>query len=98
MQSRQRNKLPAFEATFAERFCANLYPITSGVQLRTGNMTFSIATDRPQGATSLADGQLDVVIHRWVMNGEGGWVQGGVGASMFVQDDAVLLVGTVCWR
>jgi hypothetical protein len=98
MHSRQRNKLPAFEATFAERFCANLYPIASGVQLRTGNMTFSIATDRSQGATSLADGQLDVVIHRWVVNGEGVWVQGGVGASMFVQDDALLLVGSVWWR
>jgi hypothetical protein len=47
-----------------EPVAGNYYPITSAAALTDGCIALGVATDRAQGAASLADGQLEIMLHR----------------------------------
>ncbi|OQR97299.1 lysosomal alpha-mannosidase [Achlya hypogyna] len=47
-----------------ERVTANYVPITTAAYLRSDAVQLTVLTDRAQGCASLADGQLDVMVHR----------------------------------
>lgn len=49
-----------------EPVASNYYPITAGAAITDGCLGAAVATDRSQGAASLQDGQLEVMLHRWV--------------------------------
>lgn len=47
-----------------EFVAANYFPITTGAYIKDDKYQLSIATDRAQGAASLVDGQLEIMVHR----------------------------------
>lgn len=65
MLRRQRNHRDTWPLEVHEPVAGNYYPITSGVAITDGETTLALATERAQGAASLANGQLEVMVHRW---------------------------------
>jgi hypothetical protein len=66
-QQRRRDYRPSFKfpaGSSAHRLPANIYPITTGCFLQDAHYSMNIAVDRAQGAVSMADGQLDINVHR----------------------------------
>ena len=64
---RIRDYRPSFDllnATIEEPVSSNYYPINSAIFIRDANHQLAIVTDRPQGASSLKDGEIEVMIHR----------------------------------
>lgn len=47
-----------------EFVAANYFPITTGAYIKDDKYQLSVATDRAQGAASLVDGQLEIMVHR----------------------------------
>ncbi|DAZ99625.1 TPA: hypothetical protein N0F65_001453 [Lagenidium giganteum] len=48
----------------AEPVASNYYPVTTALYIHDEDAHFAIVTDRSQGGTSLADGQLELMLHR----------------------------------
>jgi hypothetical protein len=64
-QQRKRQYRPSFDLPAGSRLLpGNIYPITNGCYIRDEQWSMNIAVDRAQGAVSLADGHLDVNVHR----------------------------------
>jgi hypothetical protein len=64
-QQRKRQYRPAFDLPAGSRLLpGNIYPVTTGCYIQDQQWSMNIAVDRAQGAVSLADGQLDVNLHR----------------------------------
>ncbi|POM62482.1 Lysosomal alpha-mannosidase [Phytophthora palmivora] len=47
-----------------EAVAANYFPITTGAYIKDSKRQLNVVTDRAQGAASLANGQLEVMVHR----------------------------------
>jgi alpha-mannosidase len=65
-QLRQRNRRPDFNITVTEEVAQNYYPVNTGAQLQdtSGGGVLTVLTDRTQGGASLADGELELMLHR----------------------------------
>lgn len=61
MLKRTRNNKPLWRE---ELVAINYYPINSKINIEDDNSRMAILTDRAQGATSLRDGSIDVMVHR----------------------------------
>lgn len=57
----------------SEHTASNYYPITSWIFIRDydRNLQLSILPDRPQGGSSLRDGQLELMLHRRLLQDDG---------------------------
>jgi hypothetical protein len=64
MLTRRRNHRPTWPLEINEPVAGNYYPITAAAAISDGCMGLGVATDRAQGAASLEDGQLEVMLHR----------------------------------
>ncbi len=66
MLERTRNHRPTWKLNLTEPVSANYYPVNSRIAIRDsgdqGQMT--LLNDRSQGGTSLASGQLELMLHR----------------------------------
>ncbi|XP_055327446.1 LOW QUALITY PROTEIN: lysosomal alpha-mannosidase-like [Paramacrobiotus metropolitanus] len=63
---RTRNFRPTFELSNTEPIASNYYPVVNSIFLEDeeqGNR-LTVLTDRPQGGSSLKDGQLELMVHR----------------------------------
>ncbi len=47
-----------------EKVASNYYPITTGIYIKDAKYQLNVVTDRAQGAASLQDGQIEVMVHR----------------------------------
>ncbi|CAH0514462.1 unnamed protein product [Peronospora belbahrii] len=47
-----------------EKVAANYFPITTGAYIKDEKRQLNLVTDRAQGAASLKDGQMEVMVHR----------------------------------
>lgn len=54
-----------------EFVAANYFPITTGAYIKDDKYQFNVVTDRAQGAASLEDGQLEVMVHRRLLADDG---------------------------
>ncbi|KAF1327973.1 Lysosomal alpha-mannosidase, partial [Globisporangium splendens] len=54
-----------------EFVAANYFPITTGAYIKDDKYQFNVATDRAQGAASLEDGQIEVMVHRRLLADDG---------------------------
>ncbi|KAF8065729.1 alpha-mannosidase [Scenedesmus sp. PABB004] len=66
-QQRKRGYRPSFKLpASAEALPGNIYPVTTGAYLEDGasGLALSVAVDRAAGVASMADGQLDLNVHR----------------------------------
>ncbi len=80
MLERRRNWRPTWPLEVHEAVAGNFYPITSGAAITDGSLALHLATDRAQAAASLADGQLEVMLHRRTVQ-VGDW-PAGAGAGV----------------
>ncbi|CAI5521660.1 unnamed protein product [Closterium sp. Naga37s-1] len=65
---RTRNFRPDWNLTVTEPAAGNYYPLNAGVYLHDNATDFSVLVDRPSGASSLADGQVEVMLHRRLLH------------------------------
>ncbi|KRT79202.1 glycoside hydrolase, partial [Oryctes borbonicus] len=70
MIERRRDYRNTYTYTDEEPVAGNYYPVTSKIQLKdtTQNIEFAILNDRAQGGTSLASGQVELMIHRRLLD------------------------------
>ncbi|KAE8894045.1 putative alpha-mannosidase [Phytophthora fragariae] len=54
-----------------EGVSANYFPITTGAYIKDEKRHLNLVTDRAQGAASLVDGQLEVMVHRRLLADDG---------------------------
>jgi len=64
MTLRQLDHRFSWNYTVNEPISGNYYPITLAIMIKDNNDQFSFVTDRSHGATSLNDGELEVMMHR----------------------------------
>ncbi|GMF13523.1 unnamed protein product [Phytophthora lilii] len=64
---RMRNHRDTWNLTLhdnTEAVAANYFPITTGAYIKDAKRQLNVVTDRAQGAASLVDGQVEVMVHR----------------------------------
>ena len=65
MLVRRRNARPTWRLNVTEPVAGNFYPITSAASIQQEDgLALAVVTDRAQGAASLADGSVSVMVHR----------------------------------
>lgn len=66
MQKRVLNYRPTWDLNVTEPISGNYYPITSSIYITDGNSSKSMAlfTDRAVGGSSLAEGTIELMLHR----------------------------------
>lgn len=63
MLKRVKNYQPTYDySTLDEPIAGNYYPITTRIFLKDDNTQFSVITDRSEGGSSLADGELELMV------------------------------------
>lgn len=70
---RKYNYRPTWDMEVFEDVAGNFYPITTGMYLKdtNNNKQLSILTDRAQSGASLASGELELMVHRRILNDDG---------------------------
>ncbi|XP_044592334.1 lysosomal alpha-mannosidase isoform X2 [Cotesia glomerata] len=70
MIKRKRNYRPSWNLTLEEPIAGNYYPVTAKIYLEDvrEKMRISVLNDRAQGGTSMVDGELEVMLHRRLLN------------------------------
>ncbi|XP_018323399.1 lysosomal alpha-mannosidase-like isoform X2 [Agrilus planipennis] len=63
---RVRNFRPTWDLNVFENASGNYYPVTSKISIRdeTNGLEVAVLTDRPEGGSSLSDGEIELMIHR----------------------------------
>lgn len=59
---RQRNRRPTWQLNITEPVSGNYYPIQAFLGINDGETAFSVLADRAYGGSSLADGQVEVMV------------------------------------
>ena len=64
------NYRPSWKYTVFEPISSNYYPINSRIFLRdqSANIQLTVLNDRSQGGTSVQDGQIEIMLHRRLLN------------------------------
>jgi len=68
---RATNWRPQWNYSGSEPVAANYYPTSCLIRADSGGATLAVATDRAQGSTSLAQGQLELMVHRRMLHDDG---------------------------
>ncbi|GJQ83732.1 hypothetical protein Trydic_g20608 [Trypoxylus dichotomus] len=73
MIPRRRNYRATFEYTPEEPTAGNYYPVTSKISMidANENVNFAVLTDRAQGGTSLKSGEIELMVHRNLLDDDG---------------------------
>ncbi|RLN97751.1 hypothetical protein BBJ28_00026300, partial [Nothophytophthora sp. Chile5] len=71
-----------------EFVAANYFPITTGAYIKDAKHQLNIVTDRAQGAASLEDGQVEVIVHRRLLDDDGKGVGEHLNETESVYDSA----------
>ena len=72
-QERVRGARPQWQPAqpFAEPAAANIFPVTCLIRATGGDVTVALAPDRAEGGASLADGALELLVHRRLLFDDG---------------------------
>ncbi|XP_055295901.1 lysosomal alpha-mannosidase-like isoform X2 [Sitodiplosis mosellana] len=68
MLKRVRDQRPTWNLTLWEKIAGNYYPITSKIAIEDNTRRFAILNDRAQGGSSLADGSIELMVHRRLLH------------------------------
>jgi lysosomal alpha-mannosidase len=68
-QQRKRDYRPTWNYTVTEPVSGNYYPMTTAVRIEDNEMSLAVLTDRPQGASSMSDGSIEICLHRRTITG-----------------------------
>lgn len=59
---------PSWDFTIDDPIASNYYPVTNRIHLNDRSHRFTVVTDRAQGGSSLKDGQIELMLHRRLLN------------------------------
>lgn len=62
LMKRVRNLRKSWNLTLTEPVASNYYPVTSAAVILGNRHRVTVLTDRPQGAASLADGEVEIMV------------------------------------
>lgn len=65
---RERNQREHFTPDMSEAISGNYYPVTCQISLQDDEKRITLLNDRAQGGTSLKDGELELMLHRRLLN------------------------------
>ncbi|CAN6299833.1 unnamed protein product [Urochloa humidicola] len=85
---RVRNYREDWDLQVTQPVAGNYYPVNLGVYVADGKYELSVLVDRAVGASSIQDGQLEIMLHRRILKDDGR----GVGEPL----DEVVCVGQDC--
>ena len=68
---RNVNHRPTWEYLVTDPVAGNYYPITAGIAIVDANSALVVTPDRSVGGSSLVNGQIEIMIHRWPMYDDG---------------------------
>ncbi|XP_017076117.2 LOW QUALITY PROTEIN: lysosomal alpha-mannosidase [Drosophila eugracilis] len=68
MLERERNQREHFNPDMSESISGNYYPVTGQISLQDDEKRITLLNDRAQGGTSLKDGELELMLHRRLLN------------------------------
>ncbi|XP_016973536.2 lysosomal alpha-mannosidase [Drosophila rhopaloa] len=68
MLERERNQRDTFNPDMSEAISGNYYPVTGQISLQDDEVRITLLNDRAQGGTSLKDGELELMLHRRLLN------------------------------
>lgn len=72
---REKDKREDFVSDLSDQpIAGNFYPVTSRIALQDNSHRLVLLTDRSQAGSSLADGQLEMILHRRLLFNDGGGV------------------------
>ncbi|KMY89554.1 lysosomal alpha-mannosidase [Drosophila simulans] len=65
---RERNQREHFTPDMSEAISGNYYPVTGQISLQDDEKRITLLNDRAQGGSSLKDGELELMLHRRLLN------------------------------
>ncbi|XP_033249545.1 lysosomal alpha-mannosidase isoform X1 [Drosophila miranda] len=68
MLKRKRNQREFFDPDMTEEISGNYYPVTAQMYIQDDHKRITLLNDRSQGGTSLEDGELELMLHRRLLN------------------------------
>uniref|UniRef100_A0A1B6DE70 Alpha-mannosidase n=1 Tax=Clastoptera arizonana TaxID=38151 RepID=A0A1B6DE70_9HEMI len=68
---RTRNSRPSYILDLKEPVSGNYYPVTTRIMIKDDKAQFSVITDRSHGGSSIADGQVELMLHRRILRDDG---------------------------
>ncbi|XP_046687404.1 LOW QUALITY PROTEIN: lysosomal alpha-mannosidase-like [Homalodisca vitripennis] len=71
LMRRVRNHRTSWNLTLTEPVASNYYPVTSAAVILGNRHQVTVLTDRPQGAASLTDGEIEIMLHRRLLYDDG---------------------------
>jgi lysosomal alpha-mannosidase len=71
MVKRTRNYQPTYDYNNTEPIAGNYYPVNSRISIQDSSIQMTILTDRSQGGSSLADGSIELMVHRRCFEDDG---------------------------
>eukprot|EP00039_Didymoeca_costata_P021504 m.344721 g.344721 ORF g.344721 m.344721 type:complete len:1047 (-) comp25011_c0_seq1:126-3266(-) len=84
MQRRELNFRPSWEFNQTESIAGNYVPVTSAVFIRDQQTQLTVLTDSAQGATSLKPGQIELMIHRRLLEDDNKGVGEPLNETQFI--------------
>eukprot|EP00123_Amoebidium_parasiticum_P016348 comp23400_c0_seq1/m.38816 comp23400_c0_seq1/g.38816 ORF comp23400_c0_seq1/g.38816 comp23400_c0_seq1/m.38816 type:complete len:1049 (-) comp23400_c0_seq1:168-3314(-) len=97
---RKRDHRPTWELRRTEPVSQNYYPINTHIGVRGGKKQLTVLVDRAVGGTSLASGQVELMVHRRLLHDDARGVDeplnepGEDGAGLIIRTTHRLLVST----
>ncbi|KAF9417247.1 hypothetical protein HW555_005649 [Spodoptera exigua] len=61
---RNRDFRPQWNVTLQEPVPGNYYPVTNQINIKNNDLKLTVLTDRSQGGSSMADGEIELMLHR----------------------------------
>ncbi|XP_049645255.1 lysosomal alpha-mannosidase [Suncus etruscus] len=86
---RRRDYRDTWKLNQTEPVAGNYYPVNTRVFIKDENMQLTILTDRSQGASSLIDGSVELMVHRRLLKDD----QRGVGEPLLEDNEGQLVRG-----
>lgn len=71
MQERLFNYRPTWKLNVTEPVAGNYYPVNAAAYIKDTNAQLTVLVDRSQGGASLADGSLELMVHRRILYDDG---------------------------
>lgn len=68
MLRRRRNHRDTWNLNLTEKISGNYYPVTAKIAIEDDRKRFAVLTDRSQGGSSLADGSVELMVHRRLLH------------------------------
>ncbi|EDW18842.1 lysosomal alpha-mannosidase [Drosophila mojavensis] len=83
MIKRELNKREYFTPNVTESVSGNYYPVTARIALEDSQKRLALLNDRAQGGSSLADGQLELMLHRRLLRDDAFGVSEALNETQF---------------